>query len=111
MKVSHQDHGHVSVLTLSGEYTAEDVDRFQRLALERFAASVKDLVLDCEHLEFVDSAGLESWLRLVEQTGERRGQLRLVKLDATVSKILEITGLDRALQAHDSVESAVRSLR
>lgn len=101
----------MTVLTLSGEYSQEDVDRFQRLTMERFAANIKDVVLDCEHLEFVDSAGLESWLRLMDQTKDRRGQLRLVKLDATVSKILEITGLDRTLQAHDSVEAAVRSLR
>lgn len=111
MKCSHQDHGRVSVMTLSGEFTLEDVDRFQRMVADRFGASVKDLVLECENLEFVDSAGLESWLRLVEQTAERRGQLRLVKVDATVAKVLEITRLDKTFQVHETVESAVRSLR
>jgi len=111
VKYSHQDHGRVTVMTLSGEYTSEDVDRFQRLIAERFASSIKDVVLDCEHLEFVDSAGLESWLRLVQQTADRRGQLRLVKVDSTVAKILEITRLNRTLQTHDTVEAAVRSLR
>ncbi len=111
MKISHQDYGTVSVLTLSGEYTADDVDRFTRTVAERLATQVKDVVLDCEHLEFVDSAGLESWLRAVDQTAERRGQVRLVKVDATVAKILEITRLDRTFETHDSLEAAVRSLR
>ncbi len=111
MKLSHQDYAHVTVLTLSGEFTAEDTERFTRAVSERFAAGVRDIVLDCEHLEFVDSAGLEAWLRARDQSAERRGQVRLVKLDSNVCKILEITRLERSFQAHDSLEDAVRSLR
>lgn len=111
MKLSHQDYAHVSALTLSGEFTSEDADRFQRAVAERFAAGIRDIVLDCEHLEFVDSVGLESWLRLREQAAERRGQVRLVHLDPNVVKILEITRLDRTFQCHETLEDAVRSLR
>ena len=111
MKISFQDHGHVSVLTLSGEYTHEDTERFSRMVSERMDTGVKDVILDCEHLEFVDSEGLESWLRARDRVAERKGQLRLVGLDDNVAKILEITRLDRAFQSHESIESAVRSLR
>lgn len=111
MKISHQDYGKVTVLTLSGEYTVEDVDRFQRTIAERLAAGLRDFVLDCEHMEFIDSAGMESWLRLRDQAAERRGQMRLVNPDTTVRKILEITRLNKTFQSHDSLEDAVRSLR
>ncbi len=111
MKLSHQDYAHVSALTLSGEFTSDDVERFNRAAGERFDAGARDIVLDCEHLEFVDSAGLEAWLRLRERAAEKRGQVRLIKPDANVLKILEVTRLDRFFQSHDSLEAAVRSLR
>ena len=111
MKLSHQDYAHVSVLTLSGELTAEDDERFTRAVGERFAAGVRDIVLDCENLEFVDSAGLESLLRLRDRAAERQGQVRLVRPDPNVAKILEITRLARSFQAHDTLEAAVRSLR
>lgn len=111
MKISFQDHGRASVLTMSGEYTHEDTERFSRIVSERIDAGVKDVVLDCEHLEFVDSEGLESWIRLRERLGLHQGQIRLVKPDDNVTKILEITRLDKSFQSHDSVESAMRSLR
>lgn len=111
MKISHQDYGPVTVLTLSGEFTEEDAERFARSCAERLSSGARNIVLHCEHLEFIDSAGLESWLRLKDQVSERRGQVRLVQPDATVTQILRLTRLDAAFQAHDSLESAVRSLR
>lgn len=111
MKISHQDYETVSVLTLSGDYTHDDVEHFKRVAGERRAAGVKHFLLDCGALEFVDSAGLESWLRLQEGLGEQGGELRLLKPDQTLTKILSLTRLDLAFEAHPTVESAIRSLR
>ncbi len=111
MKLSHQDYAHVTVLTLSGDYTVEDVEPFNRAVAERLDAGVRDFVVDCEHLEFVDSAALESFLRLRDRAAEKSGRLRLVKSDVNILKILEITRLDRAFQSHDSLEAAVKSLR
>lgn len=111
MKLSHQDYAHVTVMTLSGDCTAEDVESFNRAVAERLDAGARDFVLDCEHLEFIDSAGLEAILRLRDRAAEKSGHLRLVKPDPNVQKILEITRLDRAFQAHATLEAAVKSLR
>lgn len=111
MKVSSQDYDHVTVLTLSGDYTADDVEQFRRIVTDRRAAGVRDVLLDCENLEFVDSAGLESWLRLQELLAEHGGQLRLVRPDQTIRTILDLTRLELAFERHGTIEAAVRSLR
>ena len=111
MKVSAQDHGHISVLTISGEFTAEDVDQFQRILAERTEAGAMHILLDCEHLEFVDSAGLEAWLRARDEVSAAGGQFRLISLDENVTKILEITRLAKAIETHNDLETAVRSVR
>ncbi len=111
MKLSHQDYAHVTVLTLSGDYTAEDVEPFNRAIAERLDAGVRDFVVDCEHLEFIDSAALEALLRLRDRATEKSGHMRLVNPDVNILKILEITRLDRAFQSHTSLEAAVKSLR
>ena len=72
---------------------------------------VRDIVLDLEYLTFVDSAGLEALLWMIDEASERGGQLRLVKPDPTVGKILEISRLDRRFNIHQSIESAAKSLR
>jgi len=111
MKLSHQEYDHICVLTLSGEYIADDTDQFRRIVLERLSSGARHLLLDCEHLEFVDSAGLESWLRLREELGEKGGQLRIIRPDDNVLTILRMTRLDKSFEAHPTLESAVRSVR
>lgn len=111
MKVSSQDYEHISVLTLSGDFTVDDLEQFKRVVADRRSAGVRDVLLDCENLEFIDSAGLESWLRVQEEIGAAGGQLRLVRPDDSVKTILALTRLDLAFESHPTVEAAVRSLR
>ncbi|HBS29072.1 MAG TPA: hypothetical protein DEB06_06395 [Phycisphaerales bacterium] len=111
MKISHHDYEHVTVLTVSGDFTADDTEQFARVVNDRRGAGVRHVIIDCENLEFVDSAGLESWLRVQESLGEGGGQFRLIRPDETLTTILALTRLDLAFEAHPSLEGAVRSLR
>lgn len=111
MKMSFQDYDFITVLTLSGEYTADDTEQFSRAVRDRRKMGIKDVLIDCEHLEFIDSAGLESWIRLQEELGIEGGQFRLIKPEDSIRKILELTRLDLAFESHNEVEQAVKSLR
>ena len=111
MKLSYEDFDVVTVLTVSGELTADHVDTFRRSCQDRMATGVRDFVLDLEYVTIIDSAGLELLLWLVEEASQHNGQLRLVSPDATVRKVFEITRLDRRFDFHDTVEAAAKSLR
>ncbi len=111
MKLSYEDHDTITVLTISGDMTTDQAESFRRSCQERFDAGVRHVVVDMEHLTVVDSAGLEALLWIIDEVSGRGGQLRLVKLESTVSKVLEITRLDRCFDVHDSIESAAKSLR
>ena len=111
MKLSYEDHGQVTVLTVSGELNADGADAFRRACHDRFESQVRDIVLDTQYLALVDSAGLELLLWLREEAAQRGGSLRLVKPDDTVQKILELTRLDHKFDIHESLESAAKSLR
>ncbi len=111
MKMSYEDHGNISVVTISGELTADQADAFRRALTDRFTAGARNFVLQLEHLEMIDSAGLEMLLWLLDEVSDRNGYLRLVKPDENIRKILHITRLERRFNTHDSVESAAKSLR
>lgn len=111
MKLSYEDHSAISVLTLSGEFTADQADAFRRACQERFNAGIRDLVLDLEHLVLIDSAGLELLLWLAEESSRRQGQVRLVNPDEAVAKILRLTRLDRRFNIQPTIEAAAKSLR
>ncbi|MCH8345130.1 MAG: STAS domain-containing protein [Planctomycetes bacterium] len=111
MKLSYEDHETITVLTISGELTIDQADGLRRSCQDRFTAGIRDVVLNMEYLTFVDSAGLEALLWIIDEASERGGQLRLVSPDETVRKILEVTRLERCFNIHDSIESAAKSLR
>lgn len=111
MKLSYEDHGHITVVAVSGELTADQGDAFRRACQERFEAGGRDVLLQMKELSLVDSAGLELLLWLSDEIGKRAGQLRLVSPDETIRKILEITRLERRFTIHESVETAAKSLR
>ncbi len=111
MKLSYEDHETITVLKLSGDLTADQIDAFRRSCQERFEADIRHVVLDLEHTTFIDSAGLEALLWIIDETSSRGGQLRIVNPDPTVTKILEISRLDRRFNVHETIESAAKSLR
>ena len=111
MKLSYEDHDTITVLKVSGDLTADQVDAFRRSCQERFEAGIRHVVLDMEHMTFIDSAGLEALLWLIDEVSEHGGQLRLVSPDEAIRKILEVTRLERRFNVHDSIESAAKSLR
>jgi anti-sigma B factor antagonist len=111
MKLSYEDHNTVTVLTISGELTADQSDTFRRACQDRLDSGIRDVVLDVEYLTLIDSAGLELLLALMDEVADRGGQVRLVNPDDTVRKILQLTRLDRRFNIHDSIESAAKSLR
>lgn len=111
MKASCQDFDHIAVVTISGEFTADDQDAFARVLGDRIGKATRHVVVDCQNLEFVDGKGLETLLDLQERLGSAGGQMRLVKPDDTIRTILRLTRLELALESHETLEGAVRSLR
>ncbi len=111
MKLSYEDHNTITVMTISGELTTDQIEALRRSCQDRFTAGIRHFVLDIENLTFVDSAGLETLLWIIEEASEHGGQLRLVNPDVTVRKILEVSRLDRRFDVHSSIESAAKSLQ
>ena len=110
MKISYEDNGPVSVLSITGDLSVDEADRFQREALQRFDHDVRDFVLDLESVDFIDSRGLESLLWLQDKCTELLGQVRLAACPDHIYKVLEVTRLRTRFDCHPDVDTAVSSL-
>ena len=110
MKISYEDKGPVTVLSISGDLSVDEAARFQRETLQRFDQNIRDFVLDLESLDFIDSRGLESLLWLQDKCSELLGQVRLAACPEHISKVLEVTPLNTRFDCHPNVDAAVSSL-
>jgi HptB-dependent secretion and biofilm anti anti-sigma factor len=111
MNISHENYGHVTVLSLKGEFTSDDTENFDRAVKERLAGDARDFVVDLEKVPFVDSAALEALLNLRDQSQERLGMAKLAGADENVAKILEMTRLDQQFERFPDMIEAVKSFR
>ena len=111
MKLSYEDHNEITVLTLSGELTSDQADSFRRACRERFSNGVRDILIDVQHLNHIDSIGLELLLWLKDEASTFGGQLRLINPDDMLSEVLRVTRLDRRFDTHETIEAAAKSLR
>ena len=111
MKLTHEDYDQLTVMSVRGDLTADQVEEFRKATQARMDAKVRDFVLDVAAMEFVDSKGLEALLWLQEQCGERLGQVRLAAPTENVTKILEMTRLAPRFDSHPGVDAAIKSLR
>jgi len=110
MKISYEDKGPVTVLSISGDLSVDEAARFQRETLQRFDQNIRDFVLDLESLDFIDSRGLESLLWLQDKCSELLGQVRLAACPEHIHKVLEVTRLNTRFDCHPDVDAAVSSL-
>ena len=67
------------------------------------------LVLDLGSIEYIDSAGLGEIVRAMKRAREAGGDLRLCGVHGQVGKIIEITGLHKAIAVYPTREEAVAS--
>jgi anti-sigma B factor antagonist len=111
MNVKCEDYDHVTVVGITGEFTADNTESFKKQIDERLERKVRFYVVDLEKATFIDSKGLESLLWLQEQCDEHLGQVRLCKPDETCKKILNITRLDGRFDVFSDVAEAVKTMR
>lgn len=112
MPVKSETYEQVCVVTLNDDFAGDDVAAARRV-VDRAVEdqNIVDVVLDVRKVPFVDSEGLEALLWMQRRCEEVFGQIKLVGPDENFRKILEMVRLDHRLECHDTVESAVKTLR
>src|SRR5579864_1481792 len=66
-----------------------------------------DVVLQLDHVEFVDSSGLGALVRLMQAARSKGGDLKLSGVPANIRKVLQMTSLLSQFETYDSVEEAI----
>jgi anti-sigma B factor antagonist len=66
-----------------------------------------DVVLQLDHVEFVDSSGLGALMRLVQAARAKGGDLKLSGVPPKVRKVLQLTNLLAHFETYETVEEAI----
>ena len=100
------------VIELGGEVDLYTAPEFKERMVELIESGKKQIVVDLSKATFIDSTTLGVLVGGVKRLRPTGGSLALVCTDDNITKIFEITGLDRVFPIHSSRDEALgRPLR
>ena len=95
------------VIALGGEVDLYTAPEFKQQLLEVIGQGAKDVVVDFTNTTFIDSTTLGVLVGGVKRLRSNDGQLSLVCSDRNITKIFEITGLDRVFTIYPTRDEAL----
>jgi anti-sigma B factor antagonist len=98
------------VIALAGEVDLYTAPEFKQQLLDVISEGGKDVVVDFSDTTFIDSTTLGVLVGGVKRLRTNDGQLSLVCSDRNITKIFEITGLDRVFMIYPTRAEAVAKL-
>ena len=102
--------GDAYVISLTGEVDLYTAPEFKQKLLEVIGQGGKDVIVDFSDTTFIDSTTLGVLVGGVKRLRSNDGQLSLVCSDRNITKIFEITGLDRVFTIYPSRDEAVANV-
>jgi anti-sigma B factor antagonist len=98
------------VIALSGEVDLYTAPEFKQQLLEVIGQGGKEIIVDFTDTTFIDSTTLGVLVGGVKRLRPNGGRLALVCNDRNITKIFEITGLNKVFEIYDTRDDAVESI-
>src|SRR5918997_2758395 len=98
------------LIVLAGEFDLYTAPEFKQQLLEVVGQGGRDVVVDFSDTTFIDSTTLGVLVGGVKRLRPNGGQLSLVCSDRNITKIFEITGLNKVFPIYETRDEAVGSI-
>lgn len=101
----------VLVISLGGEldhHRAGQVREYIDKFLEN--PTVKNLVLDTENLNFMDSSGLGVIIGRYKTISKRGGKLAVINVNSQIHRIFSVSGLYKIIKSYKGIEDALKDM-
>ena len=102
--------GGTAVVTAAGEIDLTNAESLRDALLSALNAGALALVVDMTAVTFLDSAGVTALVRASRRAAANEATFRLAVTAQSVLRVLNLVGIDRLIEVHPSVASAVASL-
>ncbi len=111
MDIKTRDYSSVVIFDIDGEIRRSDMTEatLHQLVKSQLERGRRDILLNFENVEFVDSFGVGEILASYISTNNLGGKLKLVRISKKLFLIFQVTGLVRVLEIYDDEDAALKS--
>lgn len=89
------------LVALKGDLDIYTSPNFSKSILSEFEEENKDVVIDAESLDYIDSTGLGAFISVYKSVSEAGKDLKITKVKPNVKKIFVITELDKLFRIEE----------
>lgn len=105
VKLVAQVVGDATVVSVSGEIDVFTAPQLREVLMAAIEGGSRRMIVDLEGVEFLDSTGLAVLVAGLKRVREAGGDLHVVCTRDHILRVLELTGLDKVLAVHASLDS------
>ncbi len=98
-----------AVVVLEGEVDIYSAPQFKEALISGIDAGAVNVVVDLSQVTFIDSTALGVLVSGAKRVRPKNGRLDIVCTDENITRIFEITGLDRIFGMYSSRETALKA--
>jgi anti-sigma B factor antagonist len=110
LRMTERDVNGITVLDIEGRIVlGEESNSFREKVKSLLAASKKKIVLNMQHVSYIDSAGLGTLVATFHSAKSQGATLKLANLGAKFREVLQVTKLMTVFDTYDSEAAAVQS--
>lgn len=104
-KLAQED---LTVITVEGFLDAHTAPEFEQAIQSELDAGRYRIIVDCEKLNYISSAGLGVFMSFIEEVREQGGDIKICGLTPKVKHTFEILGFQEIYDLLDDRPSAVQ---
>ena len=108
MKTHSTQLGQHTVITLKEPVNHQNCKELEASVLDAAEKNHRSIILECKGVSYLDSAALETLLRLQDAIKERGSQVKLVGLNALCRDIMIATRLINQFNIYSNVPEAIK---
>ena len=108
MEVVEKKQDGICILTLQGRLDANTADEFRAKILQIIDDGTHNIVLDCEGLDYISSAGLRIVLEATKKVKQSQGKIVLCSLQPYIQEIFEVSKFDAFLSLTSGLDDALK---
>ena len=108
MEVETQRDGANLVLKAKGRIDGNNASEFQEAFLSAIDHRDRMVVIDCQDLTFISSAGLRAILLMSKDIGRVGAKLAVCSLSSEVKQVFVMSGFQKLIPIHDSLTEALQ---
>ena len=96
----------LSVICLEGYLDAHTAPLFEDAIQKEVDANLCRIIVDCQKLDYISSAGLGVFMSFVEDVRDRGGDIKICGLTSNVREVFDILGFPQIFDVLDDIQAA-----